>query len=95
MTDDDTELVQKVKATCRVGDKTSYKTRLRSLDWETWETIAFKEYSEPECEKRFKIHLKNVRRHRNSSEIVNDVESNLVSSNMNMTKKKPVHPDIK
>lgn len=73
-TDDDSELVKKVKATCRTGDKASYKTRMRTLDWET---IAFKKYSGKECENRFKVHLKNVRRHRNLSEIVNDVESNI------------------
>lgn len=47
---------------------------MKTLDWET---IAFKSYSGTECEKRFKIHLKNVRRHRNLSEIVNDVEINI------------------
>lgn len=47
---------------------------MRTLDWET---IAFKKYSGTECEQRFKVHLKNVRRHRNLGEIVNDVETNI------------------
>lgn len=47
---------------------------MRTLDWET---IAFKKYSGKECEKRFKTHLKHIRRHRNLSEIVNDVEANI------------------
>lgn len=73
-TDEDQELVKKVKETTKEQDKVSYKTRLKQLDWRT---IAFKAYSADECEKRFHNHLKHVRRHRNLSEITTDIETNI------------------
>lgn len=72
--DDDRELVQKVKSTTKQADKVSYKTRLKQLNWND---IAFKSYSGDECEKRFQNHLKHVRRHRNLNEITTDIETNI------------------
>lgn len=72
--EDDRELVQKVKSTSKDTDKVSYKTRLKQLNWNN---IAFKSYSGDECEKRFQTHLKRVRRHRNLNEIATDIEANI------------------
>lgn len=72
--DEDRELVEKVKATSKDTDKVSYKTRLKQLNWNE---IAFKSYSADDCEKRFQGHLKHVRRHRNLSEISEDIAANI------------------
>lgn len=42
-----------------------------------WSDIAFKSYTPDECEKRFKSHLKHVRRYRNLNEIATDIETNI------------------
>lgn len=72
--DDDRELVQKVKSTSKENDKVSFKTRLKQLKWTT---IAFKNYSADDCKKRFDSHLKHIRKHRNLSEIATDIEANI------------------
>lgn len=72
--DDDKELVTKLKALAKPNDKVQYKTRLQQLNWDD---LAFKTYSGGDCQKRFEEHLKRVRRFRNLSEIVTDVEENI------------------
>lgn len=72
--DDDYELVGKVKALTKENDKVNFKTRLTQFDWSG---VTFKNYTANACEKRFKCHLKNVRRFRTFSEIVHDVEANV------------------
>lgn len=72
--DDDRELVQKVKSTSKENDRVNFKTRLKQMNWQT---IAFKTYSPEDCEKRFNSHLKNVRRYRNLCEIATDIEANI------------------
>lgn len=72
--DDDHELVEKVKSTAKENDKVNYKTRLRQMDWKE---IAFKNYTAEDCEKRFTDHLKHIRRYRNLSEVVVDIEANI------------------
>lgn len=73
--DDDRELVQKVKSTAKKeNDKVNYKTRLNQVDWNG---IAFKAYTPEECKSRFYSHLKNVRHWRTLSEIAIDIEANI------------------
>lgn len=72
--DDDNELISKVKSLSKENDKVNYKTRLTQFDWSA---VTFKRYSSKDCEKRFKCHLKNVRRYRTFSEIIKDVELNV------------------
>lgn len=72
--DDDRELVEKVKSTSASTDKVNYKTRLKQMNWNN---IAFKNYTAEDCEKRFTDHLKSVRRHRNLNEIAVDIEANI------------------
>lgn len=64
----------KVKSDAKSTDKVNYKTRLSRFNWDA---IAFKNHSGDDCEKRFKYHLKSVRRHRNLCEIVTDIEENI------------------
>lgn len=63
-----------MKALTKANDKVNFKTRLTQLDWSG---VAFKNHSSNDCEKRFKCHLKSVRRYRTLSEIVTDVEANI------------------
>lgn len=72
--DDDRELVQKVKSTAKENDKLNFKTRLNRVDWNG---IAFKAYTPEECKSRFNAHLKNVRHWRTLSEIAADIEANI------------------
>lgn len=72
--DDDHELVIKVKALTKDTDKTNYKTRLTQFDWSG---VTFKNHSSEDCKKRFKCHLQKVRRFRTFYEIVDDIETNI------------------
>lgn len=72
--DDDRELIQKVKSTSKENDKVNYRTRLKQLNWSN---VAFKTYNGDECKKRFTSHLKNVRKYRTMNEIVTDIEANI------------------
>lgn len=72
--DDDRELIEKVKSISKSNDKVNYKTRLKQMNWVE---IAFKNYTPEKCEKRFMDHLKHVRRHRTLNEIAVDIETNI------------------
>lgn len=72
--DDDRELVEKVKSISKINDRVNYKTRLKQVNWSD---IAFKTHTAEDCSKRFTDHLKNVRRHRNLNEVVTDIETNI------------------
>lgn len=72
--DDDHELVVKVKERTKSNDKVNYETRLTQFDWSE---IAFKNHSSEDCKKRFKCHLRKVRRYRTFFEVVTDVETNI------------------
>lgn len=63
-----------MKAILKENDKATYRTRLKQVDWKE---IAFKKYSAKDCEDRFNVHLKRVRRYRNLNEIVVDIETNI------------------
>lgn len=82
--DDDRELIQKVKSTSKENDKVNYRTRLKQLNWSN---VAFKTYNGDECKKRFTSHLKNVRKYRTMNEIVTDIEANINKTGL----KKPLN----
>lgn len=75
-TDDDRALMEKVKAVSNsnASDRTSYKTRLKQIDWKE---IAFKTYSPKDCKHRFDSHLRRVRHFRTLNEMIVDMQANI------------------
>lgn len=72
--DDDRELIHKVKVTSSEKDKVNFKTRLKQMKWAQ---IEFKNHSAEDCQNRFAFHLKGVRQYRNLNEIATDIEINI------------------
>lgn len=58
----------------KTNDKVSFKTRLKQFDWKK---IAFQNYSAKDCEDRFNVLMKPVRRHRNLNDIAVDIETTI------------------